>query len=632
MAVGGFDFELNGVKYNAAEDAEGDHYVQSAEPLRPPNAVTVQGENSQKFQMRPDTLLWSITDWSGGEGQVKYNIHSPNRMRELVGVRVFEKPGTLRPGYATEDTVDNGGSSALAKSLALVKAKGNLYGLDQNTNEAYAWNSGLSKWGAAATLTGPSAGANPYADGDSDFLYWIEYNTNNVWKWDGTTATKISDTLIDATTTSMVAQNGAYVYVYDPTAATVWEIAKSGASEDAIDEWTEEGIALRSNSAISVHNGRVYVMVVHSDMTIIREITPTTAAGTGFGAEIARLPGFRAEGLWSHSGLLYMVGDFGSGEDGTVMYLDPNQRTYGTLGRSRETDQLGKAVHDQAAGALDHFYAFQNFEPGVLTVPGFYQIDAVSGGMGIVALEGEQSNLAGQSISSIARHNGDLFLSTEKDASNKVTIRANRDAFTNGDSGGGTGDVAYAITPWHDFDLADEKILASLVLSVEALPADWSVFVDYAIDGSTTWTNAITYTTENGKGVKSAISTDSSTVKFRTLSIRIRFSYGGGDDPPTSGPIVLGVDALAMVAKPTKVWRLLLDLSDDKSRHGGHSGARKVTNIEAAASGSVIDFKDGYQSETPGSYETHDVVLDAYNINISTPGEGVAAVVLKELP
>jgi len=629
MAVNGYDVEINGVGYQLAEDAEGEHYNNAGEPLRPPNAVTVQGENRQKFQMRPDTLLWSWTDWSGGEGQIKYDFQDSNRSRQLTGVRAFEKPGTLQPGYATEDTLDNGGASALAKSLTLVKAKGNLYGLDMNTNEAYTWAS--TKWGAAATLTGPTLGANPYADGDSDFVYWIEFGTNNVWKWDGTTATKISDTLIDATETSMVVQLGAYVYVYEPTSATVWEIAKSGVSESAIDAWTEEGVALRSNSAISVQGGRVYVMIVHSDMTIIREITPTTAAGAGFGAEIARLPGFRGEGLWSHSGLLYMVGDFGSGAEGTVMYLDPGQRTYGTLGRLREDDQNTKAVHDQAAGALDHFFAFEDYDPGVLVVPGIYQIDAVSGGMGIVVLEGEQSNLAGQVLGSIAQYKGDIFLSSAKDESSKVTIRGVRSSYTTGDSGGGTGDVSQAISPWHDFDLADEKILSSLVLSTEALPADWAVYVDYAIDGSTTFTNVINYSTTSGKGTKVAVSTDSSTIKFRTLSLRIRFSYSGADDPPTSAPAVLGVDALAMVAKPVKVWRLLLNLSDDKSGPQGWSGAQKLANIEAAADlEKVVAFKDGYKDRTPGASTEYDVVVDQYSFVLSSPGEGVAAVVLKE--
>jgi len=57
---------LDGVKYRLDEAAEGEHYIRAGEPLRPPNAQVVQGETGQKFQMRPDTLLWSITDWSGG--------------------------------------------------------------------------------------------------------------------------------------------------------------------------------------------------------------------------------------------------------------------------------------------------------------------------------------------------------------------------------------------------------------------------------------------------------------------------------------------------------------------------------------------------------------------------------------
>jgi hypothetical protein len=56
MAVKGYDVEINGVGYNLAEDAEGDHYALTGEPLRPPNAVTVQGEQRNRFQVRPDVL------------------------------------------------------------------------------------------------------------------------------------------------------------------------------------------------------------------------------------------------------------------------------------------------------------------------------------------------------------------------------------------------------------------------------------------------------------------------------------------------------------------------------------------------------------------------------------------------
>ncbi len=190
---------------------------------------------------------------------------------------------------------------------------------------------------------------------------------------------------------------------------------------------------------------------------------------------------------------------------------------------------------------------------------------------------------------------------------------------------------AQAVSPWNHFGLADDKILSSLVVSTEDLPADWTVHVDYAINGDdSTWTNVISYTTDNGNGTKTQVSTDSSTITFRTLSVRVRFEYTGAG-VPTTQPRVLAVDALAMVAKQQKIYALTLDLSDDKSGGQGHSGARKRTNIEAAAATeAVIDFKDGYPDRTPGVYDQLDVVIDSYQIVSSTPGEGVAQVVLKE--
>src|SRR5690606_39665634 len=98
-----YHIELNGVGYRLAEDAEGQHYIRTYEPLRPPNAGVVQGEQSAKFQVRPDTLLWSLTDWSGGAGQFLFDLENPNRHRELHAVRAFERPGVLQPGFYVEE-------------------------------------------------------------------------------------------------------------------------------------------------------------------------------------------------------------------------------------------------------------------------------------------------------------------------------------------------------------------------------------------------------------------------------------------------------------------------------------------------------------------------------------------------
>ncbi len=628
MSIAGFDFELDGVGYMAATDAEGDHYAISGEPLRPPNAITVQGETSQKFQMRPDTLKWSLTDWSGGEGQEKYDASAPNRHRELTGVRVFERPGTLQPGYPASQTQIVSAGGAFSKSVLLISGAGSLWGFDLSADDVYEFS---GTWDTGTTLAGVTSGAQDTTGaGDKDFVYWIEAGTNNVFKFDGTTVTKISDTLIDATTTSMVAELNDYVYVYDPVAAKVWEIPKTGAAGIEIDSWTEAGFAVSGFNQVTTQGGKVYVQVATGRHTIIREITPTSAASVGFGAEIGRFAGLFSDGLWSHSGLLFMKGRLG------IMYLDPVTLTFGTLGRTR-TDHNSNSfgIGNQAAGELEHFYVLQGYN--LNKVEGaLVQIDSVSGGYAIASIA---TGIIWQNTSLIGcvEHAGSIYSSSSVSASGKGVVRfALASGFSKGAFLLNIGYDSQAVSAWHDFDLADEKILSSLVISMEALPADWTVTVDYATDGSGSkldldWTEEINYSTTNGVGTKVKVSTDTNTVKFRTLSIRIGMEYDGGDNPPTTAPVILGVDVLAMVAKPIDVFRLILDCSDDKSGGpDGTTGAFKISNIRAAsATEDVVSFKDGFESRDAGAFTEYDMIVDSYRVVISTPGEGVAEVVLK---
>ena len=621
MSIKGYDFEINGVKYNAAEDAEGDHYVVTSEPLRPPNAVTVQGESSQKFQMRPDTLQWTITNWAGGEGQIKFDPQAPDRHRELTGVRVFERPGTLQPGYYMEDTQDSSGSSDFAIAGQMAEGVNGLFLLDFSAANRYQWLA--TKWGAATALTGASAGVEinfGKITADEDSIYWIEDNTTIVWKVSPPSApATISTTDITVQTTALD-QLGPYVYAVDPVNGEVWEIPKSGAAATQIDDFSDETGALNKSWTIPM-DGKLYVAFASGAYTLIREITPSSAAGVGFGAEIGRLPGFKIQSLWQHSGVLYLGGSMNTSDEDVIMYLSPGGN-YGTIGRVRPGDDIGDIIGQHTGGAmLEHYFAIEQID-GSTARQAIYQVDSVSGGMAMLSYN-EDGDSADDTIHSLAVHKGDIFLSNYNGASPERVMRARADQYVK---------TSEAISPWHDFDLADEKILGSLVLSTEALPADWTVNVDYAIDGSTSFTTGITYTTTGGKGTKLAISTDSSTKKFRTLSIRIRMTYTGAG-VPTSGPVILGVDVLAMVAKPTKVWRLMLGLSDSHSAQRGTSGSKLITNLETAtALQKVIDFKDGYQNRDTNKFIAHDVVIDTYSILLTKPGEGIGMVVLKELP
>jgi hypothetical protein len=612
------DVKINGVGYQLAEDAEGEHYSLSAEPLRPPNAVTVQGEDSQKFQMRPDTLLWSLTDWSGGEGQNKFDWQNGNRWRELDAVRAFDQPGRLSPGWpvitgtlgGSTATLDGGLARGAFQTWLFASAGPDVYRIDND-----------GALGGPYTFTGPTNGGGVSTAADFGYVYWHELTTNNVWKWDmnvfGLTPTQIDSGAMPATSDPALAELGAYVYVYIPVEGKIWELPKTGTPGDVlIDDFSvDKSSGVTGDYALAVMNNKIYALTNQITYSTVREITPTSAAGPGHGAEIARLHGVLSYAMWAHGGVLYVLGRTGDTDEIAVFYLEPGG-SYGSLGAVRTVGATAFGTGGTYnSDMLQHFF--------ILNSGGFhkvFQVDAVTGNVAVIASVSSPGPLGGMVYRG---SKGGHWTTDNGGVSGRRLLYADSKKYT---------PSSYAISPWNDFALADEKILSSLVLSMEALPADWQVRVDYALDGTDTWTNAIDVTATNSKGTKVFVSSDASTVKFRQLSIRIRMDYTGLDDPPTTGPSILGVDALAMVAKPTKVWRLLLDLSDGKSRDNPTSGARKAANLEAATeTEAVVSFQDFYGSSTPGVAVEHDVIIDSYTLVRSSPGEGVAAVTLKEV-
>lgn len=610
--------ELDGTKYRLAESAEGSHHAVRGEPLRPPNAVTVQGESSQEFQPRADMLLWNWSDWSQGEGKRKLKFGEGGRSWQLNGMRAFEEPGHLIPGYYVEVTKDSGGTNPRAHSLALVVGMDTLYGLDTNAANVYTWDG--TKWDAGASLSGVTSGASDTAVGDRDNIYWIERGTNNVWKWSGSgSPTKISNSTIPTSNTA-IAQTADYVYVYHPETAKVYEIPKTGATDGVeIDSWTEGGNYPEGRNCITELDGKIYVMVTSKTKTAVREITPSSAAGTGFGAEVSTYHGFEGDAMWAHSGSLFTVGRYQTAEDNRTVLWDTPNGERGSLGEVRE-DEIMLTASGGSGRMLDHFWVQEQLN-GTQTNHALMQVDSVTGGMSCVAYD-EVGDANGEDPQAVVAFDGDVFWSTRHDATTKRIMRARIDQYTISSS---------AISPEHDFDLASQKYLGSMVLSVEPLPADWTVYLDYQIDNNGTWTNAITYTTDGGTGETVAVSTDSATVEFRILQMRLRAIYTGAG-VPTSAPVILAAEARAAVTEKVMVFELLVDLSDDHSAGGqSYDGASKVDNFTAsAAKTTVLDFKDGYTTRAVNSYDQYDVVVDSYTVVLDRPGEGIGVLSLRE--
>src|SRR5690606_5113733 len=443
--------------------------------------------------------------------------------------------------------------------------------------------------------------------GDTDNLYFVDAGTNYIYKWPGS---RTSVTALDTTgvpTDPIIAALGPVVDAAG--GGEVWEVSISGGSPVEVYNYTGTAVGLYPL------NGRMYLLVQDNQTAHIHELTPTTAAGPGFGVELTALPGLTSQALWAHSGLLFVGGVLEESEEQAIFYVAPDG-ALGTLGPVEPDSAVELLVAGSNNSAmLSHFFAtYNSAASGDLTL---YQVDSISGGMAAIA----SIDLNVPAISSVAYFKGDLYASAFIGGSFVQRLyRARRDRYAVD---------SYAVSSWHDFTLADEKLLGSIVLACEPLPADWTVYVDYARDGVDSWTNAITYTTDNGTGTKVAVSTDSSTITFRTLSIRIRMEYTGSG-APTTAPAVLGVDVMATVVQPQKVWRLLLDLADDS---GEGLGEKRITNlVTAATSKAVVQLNDGYRSRKPGQFDAHDVVVDQCDMVLHRPGEGVAHVLLREVP
>jgi hypothetical protein len=270
---------------------------------------------------------------------------------------------------------------------------------------------------------------------------------------------------------------------------------------------------------------------------------------------------------------------------------------------------------------LDHFFVAANLSSTQLQ-HALFQVDATSGALACVSRD-EVGDAAAEIINSLVTHEGSVFWSTDDAASAKRTMRADPTRYMSN---------SLAVSPEHDFDLVSEKFLSSLVLSCQPLPANWTIYVDYQVDGDGTWTNVITYTTTAGTGLTTAVTTDSATVEFKRIQLRVRFAYTGGG-VPTSAPVVLGIEARAIVATKVKVFQYLLDLSDDRSAgKQSRSGASKVDTFLATAEKTTsVALKDGFTSRKNNVFDEYDVFLDEYNVSLDYPGEGIAAVTLREV-
>ena len=626
MIDGYFHVKLGSYKYRLATNSDDQHYSARLVPLNISNAQVVQSSDP-KYDLRPDTAVWEMTDWSGGEGTKKFDNETGNQYDLSYNIDALHTPGSIRLSNAVE-------AAGINRTGTLVKASDKLFHFSSSddTIGTYSGNLANTTWDEqdAGTIS-DSDYFGVRGDGDGKYIYMPIGSLNDIYRYEphATYTNDMADTdkWVDADSQAVFSRplvkigNKIFVVHLDGTKISVVEYSTTAtptvspteifvAYEGNLDAGSNQGIVCRGDNELFV------CVRTKAGESILYRITPASALGEAFGTEVGRFPGFSVDCIWYASGVLLLAGtSTTTGVDKrTIYYVKGTELGSFGLIRQDATFTDAKLITSTDASRMDRtfFLAPTGSASNYWTL---FTIDLLTG-----AIFGGPEFSAVRNPNSVVDFLGRTFVSENKGSTSTQTYRTAGTYSTSGE----------LITAIHDFDIGEEKTLMSIRLSTEPLPANTAVQVYYQDDQDGTWTSAGTYDTDSGTGTTFKISTDSSSVKFKNLQLKIKLTTSDA----TATPVVRSVQVRCTPTEYVREWDMLLDISDEDAQAQGRAftGSQLIDYIKAEATNeNIIQFDNGYETPSAGSYDEHDVMIREYNINLTSAGQGVANIKVREV-
>jgi len=179
----------------------------------------------------------------------------------------------------------------------------------------------------------------------------------------------------------------------------------------------------------------------------------------------------------------------------------------------------------------------------------------------------------------------------------------------------------------------DEKVLLGFHVVMDPTIASSTIRVHYQIDESGSWVDSGLDATAAAKHTYVPISTGSSTIKYRTLRIRM---------VGATGARCFSVTSRSYINSKQEVWKLQLDLRNEPGTTRAPSNRKSVAtklrnNLHTLVSdGNVVTFKDGRRrhrkSSTSGTgYTAHTVLVEFPKDSVDSLREGSAEVILRSV-
>src|SRR3990170_1117448 len=642
---------IGGVEYLLAVD-EDPHYHHRFESLFAPTSA-IAGEIA-KEQIRPEKLLWAITDWSGGEGALIFYPQDPTSydIGSLINATTRGKL-TTRPARDRDLVARTGANATTEKRPAGTSAYANAFiAWEDNiitstdtlawtsaqdvspAGSGHSWGDAISDGTNAAFLPADSFSATiPVVSADISTTTWLDANSGA--GPDGVVVGAVLDGVpytwaLDASGILKLYKKAAVmdsVAAWDAT--TVYTTGFEPAGTWGTNYWTSATAA--ETSLFVSYASRTHTFVFESRNDVVRPFWVSP-------------PGFSGKKLVYSSGMLFILGNnaSASGKKHAGIWAIPLV-TRSPLFIAAPRQHKNTEITDLSVGcpawgstivagdAVSGKIFLYDIEKDALHLFD----DLVNGGVG-----GGVDFVSGTDrIAFLAMHGTRLFGATWEPSTGAGT---SLQVFSYADLIPANRDAAQAIsstleTAEWDFGLPMElKALIGFYTTFEitdatttsGLIANSRIKVSYSIDGGaytdlTAITSATTPTGAKGR-VFQQVSSGSATKKFTRLKVKVTLDNNSQAVAP---PILLGVTAEAQPLAYAETWELVVRTEDEDSneRPGSRQnvGSFLRDNLEDLATNkNIVTFLDGYRYKQNNTYTTHTVTVEDPIDIIDRPGEG----------
>lgn len=192
-----------------------------------------------------------------------------------------------------------------------------------------------------------------------------------------------------------------------------------------------------------------------------------------------------------------------------------------------------------------------------------------------------------------------------------------------------------------DYNLPfEQKALMGFDVSYVPLTTGQSFQVSYSLDGANyVATTAITSAHADAAKGRTFIQVSDGTTTTKFTSMRVKVSVTGTRTAAVNykPPILLALSTESQLITYDQVWDLVVRLKDDQTRQKPGKRQSKGSTardwlLSVVANKSVVTFLDGYRYQLPGVYTTHTVTIEDPEDIIVRKGEGSMRLRLRSIP